>query len=92
MGKQKPLKVFQKGNEVDGTGAYYTEWSKSKRKTPIQYINTYMEFRNMVMMALYTRQQKRHRYKDRLLDSVGEGAGGMIWESSIETCVLPYVK
>ena len=32
----------------------------------------------MVMMALYTRQQKRHRYKDRLLDSVGEGAGGMI--------------
>ena len=30
--------------------------------------------------------------KNRLLDSVGEGKGGMIWENSIETCVLPYVK
>ena len=29
--------------------------------------------------------------KNRLLDSV-EGEGGMIWENSIETCVLPYVK
>ena len=24
-------------NEVDETGAYYTEWSKPERKTPIQY-------------------------------------------------------
>ena len=23
-----------------------------------------------------------------LLDSVGEGEGGMIWENSIETCIL----
>ena len=30
--------------------------------------------------------------KNRLLDSVGEGEGGMIRESSIETCILPYVK
>ena len=28
----------------------------------------------------------------RLLDSVGEGDGRMIWENSIETCILPYVK
>ena len=27
-----------------------------------------------------------------LLDSVGEGKGGMIWENSIETCILSYVK
>ena len=27
-----------------------------------------------------------------LLDSVGEGEGGMIWENSIETCILSYVK
>ena len=37
-----------------------------------------MEFRKMVTMTLYVRQQKRHRYKNRLLDSVGEGEGGMI--------------
>ena len=29
-------------NEVDETGADYTEWSKPERKTPIQYTNTYV--------------------------------------------------
>ena len=29
-------------NKVDETRAYYTEWSKSERKTPMQYINTYI--------------------------------------------------
>ena len=27
-----------------------------------------------------------------LLDSMGEGKGGMIWENSIEICILSYVK
>ena len=30
--------------------------------------------------------------KNRLLYSVGEGKGVMIWEGSIETCILSYVK
>ena len=30
--------------------------------------------------------------KNRLLDYLGEGKGGMIWDNSIETCILPYVK
>ena len=30
--------------------------------------------------------------KNKLLDSVGEGEGGMIWENSIETGILSYVK
>ena len=30
--------------------------------------------------------------KNRLLDYVGEGMGGMIWENSNESCILPYVK
>ena len=30
--------------------------------------------------------------KNRLLDSVGEGEGGMIWENSTETDTLSYVK
>ena len=46
----------------------------------------------MVMTTLYARQQKRHRYKEQGLDSVGEGESGMIRENSIETCILPYVK
>ena len=27
-----------------------------------------------------------------LLDSVGEGEGGMTWENGIETCIISYVK
>ena len=27
-----------------------------------------------------------------LLDSVGEGEDGVIWENGIETCILSYVK
>ena len=30
--------------------------------------------------------------RNRLLDSVGEGEGGIIWENSIETCIWSYVK
>ena len=30
--------------------------------------------------------------KNSLLDSVGEGEDGMIWENSIETCILSYAK
>ena len=39
--------------------------------------------------------QNRKRDTDvqrRLLDSVGEGKGGMIWENGIETCKLSYLK
>ena len=30
--------------------------------------------------------------KNRLLDSVGESEGGMIWENSTETCILSCKK
>ena len=30
--------------------------------------------------------------KNRLLDYVGEGKGGMLLENSTETSILPYVK
>ena len=39
--------------------------------------------------------QNRNRDTDvqnRLLDSVGEGEGGMIWENNTETCILSSVK
>ena len=35
---------------------------------------------------------KRDTDVNRLLDSVGEGEGGMIGENSIETHILPYMK
>ena len=46
----------------------------------------------MVTITLYARQQKRHRYIEQSLDSVGEGEGGMIWENDIETCIISYMK
>ena len=51
-----------------------------------------MEFRKVVMMTLYARQQKRHRCTEQTFDSVGEGEGGMIWENGIETCIISYMK
>ena len=45
----------------------------------------------MATITLYARQQKRYRCI-RLLDSEGEGKGGMIWENGTETCILSYVK
>ena len=38
------------------------------------------------------RDSKRDTVKNRLLDSVGEGEGGMIWENGIETCILSCKK
>ena len=38
------------------------------------------------------RDSKRDTDVNSLLDSVGEGEGGMIWENSIETFILSYVK
>ena len=52
-----------------------------------------MEFRKMVTITLYAGQQKRHTdVQNSLLDSVGEGEDGMIWENDIETCIISYMK
>ena len=81
--------IWISSSEVDETEAYCTEWSKSERKTPIQYNNAYI----WNLERWYVRQTaKETDVKNGLLDSVGESEGGMIWENSIETCILPYVK
>ena len=51
-----------------------------------------MEFRKTVMTALQQDNKRDTDVKNRHLDYVGEGKGGIIWENSIETCILPYVK
>ena len=39
------------------------------------------------------RDSKRDKdLQNGLLDSVGEGKGGMIWENGIETCIISYMK
>ena len=44
------------------------------------------------MITLYARQQRDADVQNRLLDSVGEGEGGMIWENGIETYIISYKK
>ena len=51
-----------------------------------------MEFRKMVTLTCMRDSKRDTEVKNRLLDSVGEGEGGMIWENSIETCILSFVK
>ena len=47
----------------------------------------------MVTITLYAKQKKRDTdVQNRLLDSVGEGKGGMFRENSIETGILSRVK
>ena len=61
---------------MDETGAYYTEWSKPERKTPKQYTNAlHMEFRKMVTITLYMRQQKRHWCIEQSFGLCGRGRG-----------------
>ena len=49
-----------------------------------------MEFRKMVTI---TRDSKRDTdVYNSLLDSVGDGEGGMLWENGIETCIISYMK
>ena len=50
-----------------------------------------MEFRKMITINLYARQQKRQMYRT-VFWTLGEGKGGMIWENGIETYILSYVK
>ena len=51
-----------------------------------------MEFRKMVTITLYARQQKRHRCIEQSFGLCGRGRGGMIWDNGIETCILSYMK
>ena len=45
------------------------------------------------ILACPMRDSKRDTdVQNSLLDSVGEGKGGMLWENGIETCMLSYVK
>ena len=85
--------IWVSSNEVDEPRAYYTEWSKSERERQILYINTYTWNLEKTLPDILMQSSKGDTdAKKRLLGSLGEGEGGMIWENSTETCTLPYVK
>ena len=85
--------IWVSSKELDEPRAYYTEWSKSERETQILYINAYIWNLERWYQWSYMWGNKGDRdVNNRILDSVGEGEGGMIWENSTETSTLPYVK
>ena len=85
--------IWVSSNEGDEPGTYYTEWSKPEREIQILYINAYIENLERWYQQSYMHGSKEDRdVKKRLLHSGGKDEGGMIWENSIETCTLSYVK
>ena len=60
--------------------------------TSTVYQCKYMEFRKMVTMILYARQQKRPRYKEQSFGLCGRRRGWGDLENSIATCILSYMK
>ena len=85
--------IWISSNEVDETGAYYTQWSKSERERQKLYINSYISNLERQYQQFYMQGSKGDTdAKKRLLDLVGKGEGGMIWENTIETCILPLCK
>ena len=76
---------------MDEPGAYYTEWSKLERQ--ILYINAYIWNLERWYQWSYMKGSKGDTdVNSRLLDSMGEGESGIIWENSIETYTLLYIK
>ena len=89
----KKVCIWVSSNEVDELRAYFTEWSKSERERQILYINAYIWNLEGRYRQSYMQGSKGDTdVNKRLVDSVGEGKGGMIWESSIKTCTLLYVN
>ena len=48
---------------------------QSEEKHQYSILTLYMEFRKMVTMTLYARQQKRHRYKEQTFGLCGRRQG-----------------
>ena len=61
---------------------------KELLKMGIKYTNIYMEFRKMVMIILYARQKKRHRFIEQSFRLCGRGRG---WDVSREQHRNMYV-
>ena len=65
---------------MDETEACYTEWSKSERKIPIQYIKAYIWNLVRWLWLPFMQESKRDtNIENRLLDLMGEGEGGTLF-------------
>ena len=86
--------MWVSSNEVDEPRAYVQSEVSQKEKDKYQIFNTYIWNieRSYWWFYLLTYSKGDTEVKNRFLDSVGEGEGGMIWDNSIEINTLPYVN
>ena len=69
--------------------AYYTEWSQKDKYHILTHI---WNLERWYRWSCVQGSKGDADIKNRLLDSVGKGEGGIVWENSIETHTLAYVK
>ena len=74
--------IWISSNEVDETAAYYTEWSKPERKTPIQYTNAYIREGNGIPLQYSCLENPMDGEPGRL-QSMGSLRVGHDWASSL---------
>ena len=67
-----------------------SEVSQKEKNRYCILTHMYMESRRMVLMNLFAGQQRRHKKRGQVVDTVREGEGGTNGESSIETYTSPY--
>ena len=82
----KKERIWVSSDGVYEPRAYYIEWSKSEREKQILYINKYIWTLERWYWWMYLQSSSGDAdIEIRLMDMVGEGEGGMNWESNIET-------
>ena len=85
--------IWVSSSEANEPRVYYTEWSKSERERKASSINAYIWNLERWYQQSYMQDSKGDTdIMNRLLDTVGEIEGGMIWENIPETYILSYTK
>ena len=84
--------IWVSSNEVDEPGVYYIEWSQKDKKQILDISEYIWNLERQYQWSYVQGSKGDMDVKNRLLDSVGDGEGGLIWEINIETCTLSYVK
>ena len=85
--------IWVSSNDVVEPWAYYAEWSKSEREKQMLYINVCIwNLERWHWCICLQGSSGDIDIKNRLVDRVGEGEDGANWESSTETCTLPYIN
>ena len=83
--------IWVSPNEVDEPRAYRTEWSQSERERQIYISACVWSLERWCWWTYLWGKNRGIDIEKSFVGTVGEGEGGMNWESSMETYTLPCV-